>query len=298
VTPHRQTRIGFIGFGTVARHFAPVIQASAAAQVVGALERTDPAPPEVVRWLEDVGVPLFHSAADLESCDVVVSLVWPNAALAAAERFASHAGPGQIYLDLTSTTPMVKEEIEALLTPLGAAVVDGVMTGAGTSIDGHKIPMYLSGQQAGSIHDLLAPMGFNAEVIGDRVGVAAALKMVRGIVIKGLDATCMEARVVAHRYGIHEALLGSLTESLDRMPIREFVDMLFDTHLQTCGRRAMEAADIEQTVRHAGVGPVMASATRRIFERSAGLELDALDHDSEREVRVRIVSELLKKEEG
>jgi 3-hydroxyisobutyrate dehydrogenase-like beta-hydroxyacid dehydrogenase len=189
---------------------------------------------------------------------------------------------------------MVKEEIEALLIRRGASVVDGVMTGAGTTIDGYKIPIYLSGSQAGSVRDLLEPMGFNVEVIGDVVGVAAALKMVRGIVIKGLDATCMEARVVAHRYGIHEALLSSLTESLDRVPIRDFVDMLFDTHLKTCGRRAMEAADIEETVRSAGIEPLMASATRRIFERSAGLDLDKLDHESERENRVRIVSDLVK----
>ena len=56
MTATSRTRIGLIGFGTVARHFAPVIQASSAARIVGALERTDPPPPEVAKAMADAGV--------------------------------------------------------------------------------------------------------------------------------------------------------------------------------------------------------------------------------------------------
>ena len=225
--------------------------------------------------------------------DIVISVVHPRAALDAAAGFAPAARAGQTYVDLNSTTPMVKTEIQRLLGPLQVEVVDGVMTGAGTTVDGYRIPILLAGPAAGDVQELFAAIGFNASVVSETLGSAAVVKMVRGIVIKGLDATCMEARLVAHRYGVHDELLASLSESLDRMPIREFIDMLLQTHPASCERRSIEAADIEATVLQAGVEPIMATATRRLFERSVRHNIGSLSDVGADEATVGLISQLI-----
>jgi 3-hydroxyisobutyrate dehydrogenase-like beta-hydroxyacid dehydrogenase len=284
------TRLGFLGFGEVARRFAEGMVRTADASIVAydRVVETDGA--AALRELaSSLDVGLLDTPAGLAEVDLVLSVVTPAAAAAAAASYAAHARAGQIYVDLNSTAPEVKHEVEAILAPHGLRVVDGVMTGGGISLDGHRIPISLAGPDAEEVAAHLDGLGLVTEVVGAELGQAAAMKMLRGVVIKGLEALSVEAFVAARAYGIEDLVLGSIGESLDRWSAADFLQMLVRTHTEHCTRRAVEVRMIKETVAGAGLDPVMSAAAQQLFERSAAHDLrddGALPDDFEASVRV------------
>jgi 3-hydroxyisobutyrate dehydrogenase-like beta-hydroxyacid dehydrogenase len=258
------TCVGLIGFGEAGRALAPVLAASGSELVVHDLAfAVDPARTRAVTALGGSPAP---DPAGLAGCDPVLSLVTPATAVAAATAFAPSASGAPLYVDLNSTTPADKHAIVAAVP--GARVVDGVMTGGGIRLDGARIPISLAGPAAGEAAEVLTGLGLNATVVGGAVGGAAALKMLRGVVVKGLEALCVEALLAAAELDLVEPLLDDVAATLDR-PAREFLSMLVTTHVAHAGRRRVEADKVRETVAGTGVPPVMSTATAEVLGRTA-----------------------------
>ena len=260
--------IGMIGFGEAGRTLAAVVVSSAAGLTVYDRAFTDPARGEALRSaVAGLGARAARGPEALAGCDVVLSLVTPATAVQAATAYAPSARDGVLFIDLNSTAPRDKREIAAVLGR--ARVVDGVMTGGGIRLDGARIPISLAGPQAHEAGEILVGLGLNAAVVGTEVGAAAALKMLRGVVIKGLEALYVEAMLAADELGLVEPLLTNIEETLDRWPARDFAAMLVTTHVAHAGRRRIEAGMVRDTVAGAGVEPTMASATAARLGRTA-----------------------------
>lgn len=268
------TVVGYLGFGEVARRFAGGMDRPAGCRLLAYDRVVEVGDATAAREeAADLGVQLLDSPGGLAEADLVLSVVTPAAARAAASSYAPHAPGGQTYVDLNSTAPEVKLEVESVLAPRGIRVVDGVMTGGGISLDGHRIPISLAGPGAQEVADQLTGFGLVAEVVGGEFGQAAAMKMLRGVVIKGLEALSIEAFVAARAYGIEDLVLASISESLDRWSTADFLQMLVRTHTEHCTRRAVEVRMIKETVAGTGLEPIMAEAAQRLFERSAAADL-------------------------
>jgi 3-hydroxyisobutyrate dehydrogenase-like beta-hydroxyacid dehydrogenase len=205
--------------------------------------------------------------AAFADCDVVVSLVTPATAVPAAQGFAPYAGDGVLYVDLNSTAPDDKQEIAALLR--SARVVDGVMTGGGIQLDRDQIPISLAGPDAAEAADLLNGAGLNAAVVGGEIGAAAALKMLRSVVIKGMEGLWVEALLAARERGVVEPLLAMIEETLDRYSARDFATMLVTTHVGHAGRRQVEVRMSRDTVAGTGVPPLLSDGIVARYERDA-----------------------------
>ena len=259
-----EPRVGLIGFGEAGRAFAPVLAAAAGGLVVHDVAFV--ADPARAAAVTAVGGSPAADPADLTGCDVVLCLVTAATAVAAAEAFAPAARDAPLYVDLNSTSPADKHAIVAAVP--GARVVDGVMTGGGIRLDGAAIPLSLAGPHAHEAAAVLTRLGLDASVVGAHIGAAAALKMLRGVVVKGLEALCVEALLAAAELDLVEPLLDDVAASLDR-PAREFLSMLVTTHVAHAGRRRVEAQRIRDTVAATGVPPVMATATAELLGRTA-----------------------------
>lgn len=271
------TIVGFLGFGEVACCFAGGMDHPADGALLAYDRVVEVGDASAAREAAaTLGVQLLDSPRGLAEAELVLSVVTPAAAEAAAKSYAPHAPQGQIYVDLNSTAPKVKVAVAAALAPRGVRVVDGVMTGGGISLDGHRIPISLAGPDAQRVADQFTTLGLVAGVVGAELGQAAAMKMLRGVVIKGLEALSVEAFVAAQAYGIEEMVLASIGESLDRWSTADFLQMLVRTHTEHCARRAVEVRMIKETVSSTGLEPLMAAAAQRLFERSAvaGLRAD------------------------
>ncbi|WNV74197.1 NAD(P)-dependent oxidoreductase [Geodermatophilus sp. DSM 44513] len=266
------TRWGLLGFGEAGRVIGGALAASGADLVVHDRLLLDASRGRsVAAAVRAAGARPVDDVAGLAGRDVVLSLVTPATALAAAEAFAPAAGDGVLYVDLNSTAPQVKEAVLGALP--GARVVDGVMTGGGIRLDGSRIPVSLAGPDAAEAAGLLSGAGLNTAVVGDRVGAAAALKMLRSVVVKGMEALWTEALLAASEMDVVEPLLAMVEETLDRWPTRDFATMLVTTHVAHAGRRQVEARMVRDTVAATGVPPLMAAALVARQERTAaGLE--------------------------
>jgi 3-hydroxyisobutyrate dehydrogenase-like beta-hydroxyacid dehydrogenase len=266
------TRWGLVGFGEAGRVIGSALAASGADLAVHDRLLLDPGRgPGLADAVRTAGARPVSHIAGLADRDVVLSLVTPATAVAAAEEFAAAARDGVLYVDLNSTAPQVKEAVAGALPT--ARVVDGVMTGGGIQLDGSRIPISLAGPDAAEAAGLLSGAGFTAAVVGERVGAAAALKMLRSVVIKGLEGLWTEALLAAAGMDVVEPLLAMVEETLDRWPTRDFATMLVTTHVAHAGRRQVEARMVRDTVAGTGVQPLMSAALVARQEATArGLE--------------------------
>jgi 3-hydroxyisobutyrate dehydrogenase-like beta-hydroxyacid dehydrogenase len=261
-------RWGLIGFGEAGRIIGGALAASGVDLAVHDRVLLDPARGAAVREaVTAAGATPVDDLAAFADRDVVVSLVTPATAVPAAQGYAPHAQAGALYLDLNSTAPDAKQEIVALLGSV--RVVDGVMTGGGITLDAHRIPISLAGPDAAEAAELLNGAGLNAAVVGDEIGSAAALKMLRSVVIKGMEGLWVEALLAARARGVVEPLLAMIEETLDRYSARDFATMLVTTHVAHAGRRQVEVRMSRDTVAGTAVPPLLSDGIVARYERDA-----------------------------
>ena len=113
------------------------------------------------------------------------------------------------------------------------------------------------------------------EVGSAEVGSAAATKMCRSIIVKGIEALLTECVLGATRYGADERVFSSLGESLPGIDWAEMATYMVGRVVVHGERRAREMEEVAETLRSAGVEPIMAEATVRRMDWSAQIGLKA-----------------------
>src|SRR3546814_2968978 len=76
------------------------------------------------------------------------------------------------------------------------------------------VPLLLSGPAAHASRAELAACGFtNKRVVGNEVGKASAIKMIRSVMVKGIEALTDELMAAAHAAGVVDEVIASLDAS-------------------------------------------------------------------------------------
>ena len=217
----------------------------------------------------DAGVRLLDGREAFADADVVFAMVQPAATLAAAREAAPHLRPGSIFADFSSASPTIKQEAARDVEARGAHYVDlGIIGSAAAS--GHRVAVVAAGREAARLRDLFVPYGMNVSVMGEAVGAAAGLKLIRSILAKGLEALYVEALTVAERTGVTESVLDSFCGFLDAHSARETAAILMRSHVVHAARRADEVRMSRGMAIEAGVEPLMIDAIVRVMERTVG----------------------------
>ncbi|HTC33532.1 MAG TPA: DUF1932 domain-containing protein [Bryobacteraceae bacterium] len=264
-------RIGFIGFGEAAFHIAkglgqPGID-SICAFDINVTEK-------VCQRAREAGTRLVESNRELaQSCDIMMSAVTANQALNAAEQNAPYLTTAHIYADLNSVSPGLKQSIGRLIESTGARFAEIAMM-APVPPYGHKVPMLAGGAGAEDFVAELAPFGISAEIVSREVGTAAATKMFRSIIVKGLEALITECVLGASRYNADERVFASLAESFPGINWKELADYMVGRVVVHGERRAREMEEVAATLREIDIEPIMAEAIVRRMDWSveAGLK--------------------------
>src|SRR3546814_20525668 len=126
-----------------------------------------------------------------------------NAAMAAKP----HLRPGSIYCDFNTLTRKNAEDIGATLADAGIDYVDVAVMGGFNAL-GYKVPLLLAGPAAPRVLGWMEPLGFEATVLSARIGDASAVKILRSILLKGLEAPSVDCLVAARPHGLREKVLG------------------------------------------------------------------------------------------
>jgi len=101
------------------------------------------------------------------------------------------------------------------------------------------------------------------EIAGDGIGAASATKMCRSIIMKGLEALTVECLITARHYGVDAQVLASLDQTFPAIDWTARSAYMLGRVVRHGARRAEEMGFAAETVRAAGLEPVMTEAIAR-----------------------------------
>jgi 3-hydroxyisobutyrate dehydrogenase-like beta-hydroxyacid dehydrogenase len=270
-------RIGFLGFGEAARAFCD----SLAAERVGfaaydiLLESGDRAG-AMRAAMRERGVTVAESPAALHDADWIVSAVTADQSLIAVRSLLPHLVQGQVVIDLNSVSPRRKQETAAEVAAAGGVYLDMAVM-APVHPRGHRTPVLLAGDRAEALWREMAALQFNGRVVGDRPGAATAIKMVRSVFVKGLEAITVEALLAAEASGCFDEIFASLSSSYPGLDLPRMAPYQFERTLRHGARRAAEMRESAATLDALGLRGGIAAETAEIQRRmgEAGGSVDA-----------------------
>ncbi len=224
---------------------------------------------------------MVDSPAEIaEHCDLVFSLVTCTEAVPAAESIAEFLKPHHIYVDMNSASPQVKREVGAIVGAGGARFVEAVLMSV-VPPNRHRTPALLCGSAAGELKQALDPLGMNLEVLGDEIGAAAATKMFRSIVVKGIQSLFIECVLAARHFGVEKRVLDSVTDSFPGIDWNALADYFIGRSALHAERQSHEMEEVSATLESLGEAPVMAKATAIRLKMFSELEIKNIFGDTE-----------------
>src|SRR5690606_36199417 len=133
-----------------------------------------------------------------------------------------------------------------------------------------SVPLLVAGPAAADALVLLKRLGFtNVRCVGEEVGRASAIKMIRSVMVKGLEALSLECATAAEAAGVLDEVTASLDAS--EKPLGWSDRFAYNRErMETHGlRRAAEMEESAKTLQGLGVEPVMTRGTIVLQRRTA-----------------------------
>ena len=252
--------IAFIGFGEAGQAFADGLGRPACAY-----DRKTYVGPTRRAKLDDyarLGVQgALTNQAAVEGAGLILSLVTADKALAAARETARGIERGAVYCDMNSVAPQTKCEAAGAIEQAGAHYVD-VAVMAPVHPAGRAVPLLVSGPQAERAAKALGATGFgNVRVIAGGVGTASAIKMIRSVMVKGIEALTAECVLAAEAAGVRDEVIASLDASWPGADWSRRADYNLDRMMVHGLRRAAEMEEVVRTLDALGTGSAMSRGT-------------------------------------
>jgi 3-hydroxyisobutyrate dehydrogenase-like beta-hydroxyacid dehydrogenase len=254
-------RISFIGFGEAGQAIASGLRESGIERIAAwdiLFQATEGRRLRAAG--ESIGARLASSAADaVRETDVIVAAVTAASSVDAARSVAPHLTGNPFYLDINSVSPGRKQETARLLGDAARYVDVAVI--AAIHPAKHRTPMLTAGPHAQAIAPLLAELDMRASVIGPETGAAAAIKMIRSVLIKGIEALTFECFVAAARAGVLDEVTASLKNNYPGVDWAQMSEYNLERMANHGERRAAEMEEAAATLRELGLDPLMVDAT-------------------------------------
>lgn len=212
--------------------------------------------------MESLGITPCASAPEaLSGASLVLSLVTADQALDVARTCAALIAPDALFCDMNSVAPGTKRTAAEAFAAAGKRYAD-VAIMAPVNPAHMAVPLNISGPDAAEAKDRLAALGFQkTKIVGDAVGRASAIKLVRSVMVKGLEALTAEMMLAADAEGVADDVLASLDASEKAIGWPERADYNLDRMLVHGRRRAAEMAEAAAMLRDLGIDPLMTDGT-------------------------------------
>jgi 3-hydroxyisobutyrate dehydrogenase-like beta-hydroxyacid dehydrogenase len=189
---------------------------------------------------------------------VVLVLTAASSALAAAESALPGLRDDAIYADLNTTSPALKQEIAAVVSR--ARFADVALLGP-VPARGLATPTLASGPGARAFADVFRPLGMPVDVVSERPGDAAVLKLLRSVFMKGLAASALESLHAAEAAGHAGWLEGEIAAVIGEA----LLERLVEGSRRHAARRVDELDAARELLLELGVEPRMASASAAVL---------------------------------
>jgi len=289
-----QTNLALIGFGEAGQSFASGWQKASKPAICAFDVKTDHKETAAAK-LEDytgAGVTGCESCAEaIGDATMIFSLVTAEQSLIAAENVAKTITRGAWFFDCNSCAPDTKRKANAAISKAGGHYVDvAVMGPVGPVLE--KIPLLISGENAAKALPLLEGLGMGVKLLPGDVGRASSVKMVRSIMMKGLEALALECVLSARKAGVEDEVLQSLEVTYPGFNWLERSGHMLERVMTHGIRRAEEMREVVKTVDDLGFANDMARAIVNWDQRIGDLGLKAEEGASVKAHADRIIDRL------
>ena len=267
-------RVAFIGYGEVAAAFSTALLGRGVEVAAYDVLLDQPGGMEKLRARAgDMKIAFCPLADAVGKATYILSTVTTSVAQEAARRCVPHLRTGRTFVDFNATDPALKTDIERIITPTGAAFVEGAVLGA-VGVTGAKTEILLGGPHARRAErDLAGEMGLNVRFYSEQIGKASTFKNLRSVFSKGMEALLIEFLTAGERAGIRADLWREATELFSSHPFEKTASNWVRTHATAHARRLSEMKQVASVLRQLGIEPTMTDATVDFFARSATLGL-------------------------
>jgi len=269
-------KLGFIGFGEAASNIAAGLNGEGLSGIIAYDKhwKGGPASDLICKRAVEAQVELVASQEELiQRSEIVISAVSADMAVPLAQVSRDFLKANQIYVDINATSPMTKEEVDKIISPVALFVDCAVMGPVPTYR--HKVPVSVSGNGAKRFHETMAPYGMAITCMDAPAGSASASKMFRSIFMKGFVTLLIEMLMAAHRYGVADDVLESVKETLTAGPLLEIINGLVGRGVIHSERREHEMDEVIATLDALSVDAIMSKATKAKLHWVTGLGLKA-----------------------
>lgn len=243
-------QLSLIGYGEAGRTFARAANWRADARAFDIR-------PLKTLYEEDGITPCDDLEEAVRSSEIVLSLVTADQSLNVANHVAQSIEEGCLFFDMNSVAPQTKLAAEMTISRQGGKYVDVAIL-APVSPAQLAVPLAVSGPVAADAASQLTALGFaNVRVVGNEVGQAATIKMLRSVMYKGMEALTAECLMACERAGLTQDVI----DSFGAGDWSEQADYRLDRMLIHGERRSAEMREAAKTLEGLGIVPEMTRGT-------------------------------------
>lgn len=230
-----------------------------------------------------VGCPTLKEA--LQGAGLIFSTVTADQAQNAAREVAAHIGAGALYCDMNSCAPSSKREAAKAIETAGGRYVDVAVMSPVLPLR-HHAPLLVSGPHAMEALATLQTLDMRPAPAEGPVGTASAIKMIRSIMVKGIEALVLECVLSATREGVDEVVLSSLEKTFPGLGWAERSAYMLERAMVHGTRRAAEMEEAAKTAADLGLSGRMAQATAEWQKIIGSLQIDDLSETEKADYRL------------
>jgi len=213
-------------------------------------------------------------AEALADADVVISTVTADQANGVAKAAAPHLNQGAYFCDLNSCAPSAKANSAAAVETAGGRYVDvAVMAPVHPALN--NVPCLICGPHADAIKPLMDALPMNTRIVEGDVGRASMIKMVRSVLIKGLEALTSEFMLAVTAADVADEVLPTLATNYGDFDWDAQVTYNFERAMVHGVRRAAEMEEVVKTLEDLGLPSTVTQATVGWERRIAGVPVTA-----------------------
>ena len=229
----------------------------------------------------------------------VFSVVTADQAHEAAVAAIPGLAKGALFFDCDSCAPQTKARTAAEVEAAGGRYVDvAVMAPVHPRL--HKTPLLVSGPHAEAATLFLSALGMAAQIHDGPVGSSSGVKMIRSIMMKGLEALVCECVLAGTRAGVIDTVLESLDDTYPGFDWKTRSAYMLERVATHGVRRAAEMREVALTVDWLGLDGAMSRASVGWQQAVGELELRATAEEAAdyRVMADKILSRLASDGEG
>jgi 3-hydroxyisobutyrate dehydrogenase-like beta-hydroxyacid dehydrogenase len=281
------TPVSLIGFGEAGQAFTLGWKNAQAVGVVSVFDiKTQSDSPSVAtakkadyQKFEVIGCEDYENA--VSGGGAVFSLVTADQAHEVARQASRYIEKDAFFFDCNSCSPGSKRKSAEVIETAGGRYVDAaVMAPVHPKL--HQTPILLSGPHAREAEDFLNDaLAMSVKTVDGDIGASSTIKMVRSILMKGLEAVILECVLTGRRAGVDELVLDSMEKTYPGFEWKKRSAYMMERAATHGIRRSAEMREVANTVRELGFSGSMSDAAADWEQMIGELRLDMSLVDNE-----------------